>query len=229
MPPTHIHRQATRDLIHLLERFGTSSEQVQERYNLRLKLCDIFTSEPDLGDRFDVQDVSMHTYAADISPAPMEFVLVDRQHSDTLPPETKATELPSLYDSSRVASLLRSAGFDGVLHSVATDRRGQEFKTTSRGRIARDNGLPWPKDAVMSQAEEIAYPIVFIARSPVRFHLSMPAPALSRTIGFLRAQKAIGPHVPSLFAALYIWIRSWGVQELSPVALYLLFIRFLQV
>lgn len=60
--------------MYILQKYKTTPEQTEARANLRSRLAHIV--QDSFGDSYDVEDISAHVYARDLSVAPVEFVIV---------------------------------------------------------------------------------------------------------------------------------------------------------
>jgi hypothetical protein len=132
---------------------------------------------------------------------------------------------------SRVAALLQDHGFDGIIQSPDVQRRDDiSGKNWKRGdpppRIA-NTAFQWPR--YMRSKPEIIYPAVLVATTPEPFRLSLPCPTIRHTLDLLHSYGRKNPLLRQIICLLYIWMRSWDINEISPVTLSLLVIRFFQV
>jgi hypothetical protein len=139
---------------------------------------------------------------------------------------------PSLTSNSRVAALLQDHGFDGIIESPDAQRRDGDISGNwKRGdpppRI-ENTAFRWPRYSRTSKPE-IIYPAVLVATTPEPFRLSLPCPTIRHTIDLLHSYGRRNPFPRQMICLLYIWMRSWDINEISPVTLSLLVIRFFQV
>lgn len=139
--------------------------------------------------------------------------------------------LPLLTCDSRVAALLQDRGFDGIIHSPDAQRRDDVSGNWKRGdpppRI-ENTAFRWPQ-YMRSSKPEIVYPAVLVATTPEPFRLSLPCPTITHTLDLLYSYCRRSPFIGQMISLLYIWMRSWDINEISPVTLSLLVIRFFQV
>ena len=140
-------------------------------------------------------------------------------------------DLPQLTCDSRVAALLQDHGFDGIIQSPDVPRRDGTSGYWKRGdpppRI-EDTASQWPQ-YMRSSKPEIIYPAVLVATTPEPFRLSLPCPTIRHTLDLLHTYGRRNPFLRQMICLLYIWMRSWDINEISPVTLSLIVIRFFQV
>ncbi|KAI0260766.1 hypothetical protein BC834DRAFT_845969 [Gloeopeniophorella convolvens] len=234
---TKYHPQIFYDAQSLLHAIAPTPETLQARGALRDRLREVVASCAG-PTRVDLEDVSMASYAEDLDIAPLELMIVDKDHPDGLPPSTDRSRLSDVYDPrltpvSRLAAHLQDHGFDGTIQS--TDAQRRDGVSTSRPgssdpppRAADDGGaFRWPRYK-RSPKREIVYPAVLDAATPERFALSLPNPATRHTQNLLYLYSRRNPHLRQLTSLIYVWMRSWGVVEISPRTLCLMLIRFFQ-
>ncbi|KAI0066914.1 hypothetical protein BV25DRAFT_1820028 [Artomyces pyxidatus] len=172
----------------------------------------------------------MHQYGLDLDVAPMDFMIVDKQHPRGLLPGTNFDNLSDMYKPSAVASVLLEAGYDGVIESPDTMHRTGTGKIEQPAYVlpaVQDTSMPWPTYRRRLEAE-IIYPVVLQARTPVPFTLSLPGPTIQHSVNVLKAYGKIGRYIPEAIGLIYVWMRSWGVQDLNPFVVSALFIKSLQ-
>lgn len=132
---------------------------------------------------------------------------------------------------SRVAALLQDNGFDGITQSPDVQRRDDVSGNWKRGdpppRI-EDTAYRWPR-YMRSSKPEIIYPVVLVGTTPEPFRLSLPCPTIRHTLDLLHTYGRRNPFLRQMICLLYIWMRSWDINEITPVTLSLLLIRFFQV
>lgn len=222
------HPQVYYDAQSLLKSLEISHERKKARRTLRRRIGEIIRTHA--GDEFDVEDVCMREYAEDVDIAPIELMIVDKSNPSGLAPGTNFRSLPDVYYPSRVAALLQDHGFDGIIQSTDVQRRDGIPRNWKRGdpppRI-EDTAFPWPQYMRPSKPE-IIYPAVLVATTPQPFRLSLPCPTIRHTLDLLHSYGRRNPFLRQMICLIYIWMRSWGINEISPVTLSLLVIRFFQ-
>jgi hypothetical protein len=132
---------------------------------------------------------------------------------------------------SRVAALLQDHGFDGVIQSTDVQRRDNipgRWKRSDPPPRTEDSAFRWPRYKRGSKSE-IVYPAVLEATTPEQFRLSLPCPAIRHTHNLLHLYRQRNPRLRLMISLVYVWMRSWDINEISPTTLCLLMIRFLQV
>jgi hypothetical protein len=138
---------------------------------------------------------------------------------------------PWLTCDSRVASLLQDHGFDGVIQSPDAERRDRISGNRKRGDPpprTEGSAFRWPLYE-RSRKSEILYPAVLEATTPERFRLSLPCPTIRHTVKLLELYGRSNPLLRLMISLVYVWMRSWDINEIHPVTLCLLVIRFFQV
>ena len=132
---------------------------------------------------------------------------------------------------SRVASFLQDCGFDGIIQSSEVQRRDSIPGNRKRGDPPPhpDPGaFRWPRYKRTPKAE-IIYPAILEGTGPEPFRLSLPSPTIRHEKNLLRLYSQRNRHLPLMTSLIYVWMRSWGINELNPGTLSLLLIRFFQV
>ncbi|KAI0247404.1 hypothetical protein BJV78DRAFT_1246095 [Lactifluus subvellereus] len=130
---------------------------------------------------------------------------------------------------SRLAAFLQDCGFDGIIQSADVLRRDgvPARKRDDPPPHVEDCAFRWPQYKRSSKTE-IVYPVVLEATSPEQFRLSLPNPATQHTNNLLHLYGRGNPHLRLMISLIYVWLRSWGVKQISPATLFLLLIRFFQ-
>jgi len=222
------HPQLHHDARSLVRALAPSEERLQARLALHQRLREIIQS--DIGDDFDIKDISMLNYAEDLDIAPMELMVVDDSRFAGLRPGTNFSNLPDVYYPSRLASFLQDYGFDGVIPSADIPRRDNikgSGKRSDPPPHAEDGAFRWPR-YTRSPKPEIVYPTVLEATTPEQFRLSLPCPTIGYTHKLLNVYSRKNPHLRLMISLTYIWMRSWDIKEINPQTLCLLLVRFFQ-
>lgn len=132
---------------------------------------------------------------------------------------------------SRVASFLQDCGFDGIIQSAEVQQRDSVPGSWKRGDPPPrpdDGAFKWPRYK-RTPKTEIVYPVVLEGTRPEPFRLSLPGPTIRHERNLLHLYGLRNPHLRLMISLIYVWMRSWGVNEISPETLCLLLIRFFQV
>jgi hypothetical protein len=136
-----------------------------------------------------------------------------------------------LTSDSRVASFLQDCGFDGIIQSAEVQRRD-----SVPGSRKRDDPPPHPETGAFrwprykrTPKTEIVYPATLEETGPEPFRLSLPSPTIRHQKNLLYLYSRKNPHLRLMLSLIYVWMRSWGVNEINPETLCLLLIRFFQV
>lgn len=223
-----IHPQISYDAQSLINALAPSQERLRARRELHERLRELIQSYA--GRDFDVEDVSMLTYAEDLDIAPLDLVIIDKLHPAGLPLGADFSNLPDVYHPSRVASFLQDHGFDGDIQQAEVQRRDSVSGNWKRGDPPPhpdDGAFRWPRYKRTPKAE-IVFPAVLEGTRPEPFRLSLPSPTIRHEKNLLRLYSRRNPHLRLMISLIYVWMRSWGVKEMSPGTLCLLLIRFFQ-
>jgi hypothetical protein len=143
-------------------------------------------------------------------------------------------ELPDvllLTSDSRVASFLQDCGFDGVIQSAEVQRRDSIPGSRKRGDPPPhpDTGaFRWPRYK-RTPKTEVVYPAILEETGREPFRLSLPNPTIQHEKNLLHLYSRKNPHLRLMLSLIYVWMRSWGVNDINPGTLCLLLIRFFQV
>ena len=86
----------------------------------------------------------------------------------------------------------------------------------------------WPRYK-RTPKTEIVYPAILEETGPEPFRLSLPSPIIRHEKNLLHLYSQRNPHLRLMIGLIYVWMRSWGVDEINPGTLSLLLIRFFQV
>lgn len=223
-----IHPQIFYDTQSLVNALAPSQERLRARHDLHERLRELIRSYA--GQDFDVDDISMLNYAEDLDIAPLDLMIIDKRHPTGLPPGTDSSNLPDVYYPSRVASFLQDCGLDGVIQSAEVQRRDGTPGGWKRGDPPpqSDTGVfRWPRYK-RTPKTEVVYPAILEGTTPEPFRLSLPGPTIRHEMNLFHVYGRRNPHLRLMISLIYLWMRSWGVKEMSPRALCLLLIRFFQ-
>ncbi|KAH9026816.1 hypothetical protein EDB85DRAFT_1978024 [Lactarius pseudohatsudake] len=223
-----IHPQIFYDAQSLVNALSPSQERLRARHELHERLRELIRSYA--GQDFDVDDISMLNYAEDLDIAPLDLMIIDKRHPTGLPPGTDSSNLPDVYYPSRVASFLQDCGIDGVIQSTEVQRRDGTPGGWKRGDPPpqSDTGaFRWPRYK-RTPKTEIVYPAILEGTTPEPFRLSLPGPTIRHEMNLFHVYGRRNPHLRLMISLIYVWMRSWGVKEMSPRTLCLLLIRFFQ-
>ncbi|KAH9173843.1 hypothetical protein EDB89DRAFT_2228510 [Lactarius sanguifluus] len=223
-----IHPQIFYDAQSLVNALAPSQERLRTRHALHGRLRELIRSYA--GQDFDVDDISMLNYAEDLDIAPLDLMIIDKRHPTGLPPGTDSSNLPDVYYPSRVASFLQDCGLDGVIQSTEVQRRDGITGGWKRGDPPpqSDTGaFRWPRYK-RTPKTEIVYPAILEGTTPEPFRLSLPGPTIRHEMNLFHVYGRRNPHLRLMISLIYVWMRSWGVKEMSPRTLCLLLIRFFQ-
>ncbi|KAH9029376.1 hypothetical protein EDB84DRAFT_243794 [Lactarius hengduanensis] len=204
-----IHPQIFYDAQSLVNALSPSQERLRARHDLHERLRELIRSYA--GQDFDVDDISMLNYAEDLDIAPLDLMIIDKRHPTGLPPGTDSSNLPDVYYPSRVASFLQDCGLDGVIQSTEVQRRDG-----TPGGWKRGDPPPQSDTAILE------------GTTPEPFRLSLPGPTIRHEMNLFHVYGRRNPHLRLMISLIYVWMRSWGVKEMSPRTLCLLLIRFFQ-
>jgi hypothetical protein len=160
----------------------------------------------------------------------LDLAIIDKLHLSGLPPGANSSNPPDVYHPSRVASFLQDCGFDGIIQSAEVQRRD-----SVPGSRKRDDPPPHPETGAFrwprykrTPKTEIVYPATLEETGPEPFRLSLPSPTIRHQKNLLYLYSRKNPHLRLMLSLIYVWMRSWGVNEINPETLCLLLIRFFQ-
>lgn len=223
-----LHPQIFYDAQSLVNALAPSEERLRARHELHERLRGLIQSYA--GHNFDVEDISMLNYADDLDVAPLDLVIIDKLHLSGLPPGANSSNPPDVYHPSRVASFLQDCGFDGVIQSAEVQRRDSIPGSRKRGDPPPhpDTGaFRWPRYK-RTPKTEVVYPAILEETGREPFRLSLPNPTIQHEKNLLHLYSRKNPHLRLMLSLIYVWMRSWGVNDINPGTLCLLLIRFFQ-
>lgn len=120
--------------------------------------------------------------------------------------------------------------YQGSTQSYRADRRArlEEPFDLSKPLSTSWHNLPWPKSD-RERMKELLYPPTLEAIVPTTFYLTLPGASVLSLVHLLRTYCSISEQIPQFISLLFIWTRSLGMYELTPMCISLMAIQFLQV
>ncbi|TFY54556.1 hypothetical protein EVG20_g9655 [Dentipellis fragilis] len=224
-----LHPFLTKDAHHLLEAFAPTEEKTRERAEALQRVRDALATE---NGGTDVLDVSMWVYANDVDAAPLDLAVVDTQFPRGRPPHTGGSPSDDATTMNEITTALLAHGFAGTFPSPTPTRSVIPHSRNPRDPVPTSTSatdIPWADYTPPPRGRtEIVYPATLSAQTPTPFTLMPPAPTLLPLIELLKSYTALSAHIQQTIALAYIWLRSWGVHEITPLALALLVVKFIQ-
>ncbi|GJJ13025.1 hypothetical protein Clacol_007274 [Clathrus columnatus] len=227
-----LHPRIHHDVNRLLQLHSPRPRKLKSRAESIAWLNELISTT--FGKQFSVKDVSLNQYACDIDYAPLELAIVDSSRTDGFPPGTEDESRIGPYDPMLIlVKLLEKHGLTGTLMD------GDAFNLIDPDLISNMTDIedlgpvptypPWSEPNFIP-VPYIRYPAILQCdgnKFLIPFHLSPPMPTL------IPLQKLLKRYLQNdvyknLVTFIYLWVRSIGLESLSPTCVALMVIVFLQ-
>ncbi|OJA17732.1 hypothetical protein AZE42_04791, partial [Rhizopogon vesiculosus] len=172
------------------------------------------------GDRFDVVDISTHTYALPLRRQPAEFLIVDNKYPNGCRPDV-LDECLIMYDANTFTALLAVHGFKCFGQYVPKKWPDQNvFDISEHGKERESKeGYEAPVTLHVSSSAEQSMNgrrnLSSIIPS-ISFSVTLPHPAVLPLNRLLGIYFRIAPELPQAWALIVLWVRSLGLGTSTP-------------